>query len=480
MAPDEAPQPQATWQVSIFAESARPVVRMVIDGLVMVVPPAATVAVASPTGTPLVPAAITVHVAPRAVSARCTSMSTSTWVSLVAWNECTCALTGLVALRMPAQSVQPSSNAASTRINASPSGLRMRERGYLARMRAASTEVLTASILAVVPRRLAGAPGRRSASEVVMGQNWRMPAPTSAPKAPPQLRLLHVHAHPDDESSKGAATTAKYVAEGVRVMVATCTGGERGDVLNPKMDRPEVWANIGEIRRAEMDAAREILGIEQRWLGWLDSGLPEGDPLPPLPEGCFALMDVDEAAVPLVRIIRDFRPQVVTTYDENGGYPHPDHIMCHKVTMRAVELAADADALPECGPVWQVAKVYYQMGFHRLRFAALDAAMHEQGMDSPYRERLASWEDHAFEKRITTFVPCGEYFDVRDAALKAHATQIDPDGPWFAVPTSTQRMAWPTEDYELARSTVSTDIPESDLFAGLRGDDHPMGEGWQI
>ena len=111
-----------------------------------------------------------------------------------------------------------------------------------------------------------------------------------------RLRLLHVHAHPDDESSKGAASTAKYVAEGVEVVVATCTGGERGSILNPNMDRPDVLANMSEIRRQEMDRAREILGVRQVFLVFVDSGLPEGDPLPPLPEGCFGLMDVDEAA----------------------------------------------------------------------------------------------------------------------------------------------------------------------------------------
>ncbi|HEU4948201.1 MAG TPA: mycothiol conjugate amidase Mca, partial [Kribbella sp.] len=163
------------------------------------------------------------------------------------------------------------------------------------------------------------------------------------------LRLLHVHAHPDDESSKGAASTARYVAEGVEVMVATCTGGERGSILNPKMDRPEVLANITEIRRKEMDAAREILGIRQEWLGWVDSGVPEGDPLPPLPEGCFAALKVEDAAAPLVRLIREFRPQVVTTYDENGGYPHPDHVMCHTITVAAFEAAGDKDAYPELG-----------------------------------------------------------------------------------------------------------------------------------
>ena len=295
------------------------------------------------------------------------------------------------------------------------------------------------------------------------------------------LRLLHVHAHPDDESSKGAATTAKYVAEGAEVMVATCTGGERGSVLNPKMDHPEVWKDIAAIRPLEMDHARDILGIDQRWLGYIDSGLPEGDPLPPLPEGCFGLMDPDVAAKPLVRLIREFRPQVVTTYDEKGGYPHPDHIMCHRVTMAAVQQAADPNVHPSLGPAWAVSKLYYQMGFHRLRLSALDAAMHEKGLTSPYVDRLSKWEDFEYEKRITTRIQCGDFFPVRDAALLAHATQIDPDGPWFAVPTAVQQKAWPTEDFELVFSTVSATIPEDDLFAGLRApvSDDPT-DGWTI
>ena len=121
-------------------------------------------------------------------------------------------------------------------------------------------------------------------------------------------RLMHVHAHPDDESSKGAASTARYVAEGVDVHVATCTGGERGSILNPKMDRPDILANISEVRRQEMERARDILGVRQDWLGFVDSGWPEGDPKPPLPEGCFALVPVEEAAERLVRLIRDFKP----------------------------------------------------------------------------------------------------------------------------------------------------------------------------
>ncbi|MFC4108820.1 mycothiol conjugate amidase Mca [Micromonospora zhanjiangensis] len=288
-----------------------------------------------------------------------------------------------------------------------------------------------------------------------------------------QLRLMAVHAHPDDESSKGAATTAKYVAEGVDVLVVTCTGGERGSVLNPKMDRPEVWENMAEIRRAEMDAARAILGVEQAWLGFVDSGLPEGDPLPPLPEGCFALQDVEVAAGPLVRLIRQFRPHVITTYDEEGGYPHPDHIMTHKVSVAAFEAAGDPDRYPELGEPWQPLKLYYDIGFSRGKVTALHEAMLAAGLESPYQDWLKRWEDRPDKgPRITTRVECAEYFPVRDDALRAHATQIDPDGFWFHVPMRVQREAWPTEDYQLARSLVDSPTPETDLFAGVRDTVH--------
>lgn len=283
------------------------------------------------------------------------------------------------------------------------------------------------------------------------------------------LRLMHVHAHPDDESSKGAASTARYVAEGADVLVVTCTGGERGSILNPKMDRPDVLANIGDIRRQEMDAARKILGVRQEWLGFVDSGLPEGDPLPPLPEGCFALQPVEKAAEPLVEIMRRFRPQVVTTYDENGGYPHPDHIMCHKVTVAAFEAAGDARRYPQAGPAWQPAKLYYHHSYHRLRYLALHEEMHRRGLSSPYAELLEKWSaDQSWDDRITTKVECAAYFPVRDRALLAHATQIDPEGRWFDVPLEVHQAAWPTEDYELVTSFVDVEKPECDLFSGLR------------
>ena len=281
---------------------------------------------------------------------------------------------------------------------------------------------------------------------------------------------MHVHAHPDDESSKGAASTAKYVAEGVDVHVATCTGGERGSILNPNMDRPDVLANISEIRRQEMDKARQILGVRQDWLGFVDSGFPEGDPPPPLPEGCFGRVTPEEGAAPLVRLIRSFKPHVITTYDEKGGYPHPDHVMCHVITMAAWKAAGDPDAYPELGEPWQPLKLYYHLTFHRDRILAIHEAMLERGLESPYAERLADWvENDGRKRRVTTKVPCAEYFPVRDRALIAHATQIDPDGPWFAVPLEVHQQAWPTEDYELVESLVDTELPEDDLFAGVRG-----------
>ena len=283
------------------------------------------------------------------------------------------------------------------------------------------------------------------------------------------MRLLCVHAHPDDESSKGGATSAYYAAQGVRVVVATCTGGEQGDILNPSMDTPENWARLPDLRREEMARAARILGVEQVWLGCRDSGFPDPDDPEPLAPDAFAAQNVDAAAESLVKVIREVRPQVVTTYDPSGGYPHPDHIMTHKVTMAAVRAAADGERWPEHGEEWRVAKVYYDVTLHRLRMRELDQTMRERGLASPYAERLASTpDDPGLARRLTTFIPCAAFFETRNRALLAHATQVDPNGSWFAVPLDVQIAAWPTEDFELAWSSVPTMIPEHDLFAGLR------------
>lgn len=286
-----------------------------------------------------------------------------------------------------------------------------------------------------------------------------------------ELRLMAVHAHPDDESSKGAATMARYVDEGVRVMVVTLTGGERGDILNPAMDLPEVHGRIHEIRIDEMARAAEILGVEHHWLGFIDSGLPEGDPLPPLPEGCFALEPLERPTEALVRVIRDFKPHVITTYDENGGYPHPDHIKCHQVSVAAFEAAGDHVLYPDAGEPWSALKLYYNHGFLRQRMQVLQDEFAKHGQEGPFAKWLEKWdpEDDLLDKRVTTRIECSKYFAQRDEALLAHATQIDPKSFFFTTPMEWQQRLWPTEEFELARSRVPVTLPETDLFAGIEG-----------
>jgi mycothiol S-conjugate amidase len=288
-----------------------------------------------------------------------------------------------------------------------------------------------------------------------------------------QLRMVAVHAHPDDESSKGAATMARYVAEGHDVLVVTCTGGERGSILNPSFQpadlagRPEEMAAV---RRQEMARAAQILGVRHCWLGYLDSGLPSGDPKPPLPEGCFAAVPLEGPTRDLVAVFREYRPHVVVTYDEHGGYPHPDHIRCHEVSVAAFDAAGDPDRFPGAGEPWQPLKLYYTHGFSRKRMQLLHDALVAAGTESPFVEWLAKWDPSLPDimERVTTQVACSDYFEVRADALRAHATQIDPASRWFAVPHALQVQLWPTEEYELARSLVDTTLPEDDLFAGVR------------
>lgn len=271
-------------------------------------------------------------------------------------------------------------------------------------------------------------------------------------------RLMAVHAHPDDESSKGAATMAKYVRAGHQVLVVSCTGGERGDILNPAMKDSGI-TDLLEVRKAEMSRAQEILGVAHHWLGFEDSGYPQGDPQPPLPAGCFADIPVEIPAEKLAEKILEFKPHVVTTYDELGGYPHPDHIRTHEVTMAAVNLAAERG--------WRVQKIYYNQQHTRARLEVLASAMIERELPNPYAGWLQNWQDRR-PVNITTRVECGDFFETRANALLAHATQVDPDGQWFAVPIELQRQIWPTEEFELAFSTVGElEVVEDDLFTGV-------------
>lgn len=278
-----------------------------------------------------------------------------------------------------------------------------------------------------------------------------------------KYRLLSVHAHPDDESSKGAATLARYAAEGVEVLVATCTGGERGDVLNPALDTPETHANLPMIRRREMAAAAEILGVHHRFLGMVDSGLPgEGEPLP---EGSFATLPLAEAAAPLVALIREFRPQVVITYDETGGYPHPDHIRTHEVTLEAFTVAADPSRYPGTGKPWRPQKLYYQAALSRAWFQTLHDATLAAGLESGMGEVLTELPPED-QLKVTTRIRCEEYFPTRDRALLAHASQVDPAHPFFAYSREIEREVWPYEDYHLAHPKPGPAL-EDDLFTGV-------------
>jgi mycothiol S-conjugate amidase len=282
-----------------------------------------------------------------------------------------------------------------------------------------------------------------------------------------RLCLLSVHAHPDDESSKGAATVNRYAGEGVRCVLVCATGGEEGDILNPAMDRPEVRERLHEIRMEELARATEIIGFhEVVMLGYRDSGMPDS-PANQNPDS-FARADEKEAVGRLVEVIRRERPQVVLTYpDDQQGYPHPDHLRVHDISVLAFDAAADPDAFPEAGPPWQPLKLYYS-AWARARMVAIHEKFLELGLESPFDEK---WFDRpGLDARITTKIEVSDGDHVRKAALLAHATQIDPDSPfWFGLPPEVTSV-YPWDDFILARSLVETPatFPEDDLFAGVR------------
>jgi mycothiol S-conjugate amidase len=280
------------------------------------------------------------------------------------------------------------------------------------------------------------------------------------------LSLLTIHAHPDDESSKGAGAVARYAAEGVHTLLVCCTGGEEGDILNPAMDTPEVRSNLPDVRRRELEAAAKIIGYDELvMLGYRDSGMP-GTPANEDPRS-FARADLAEAVGRLVAIIRRARPQVVVTYpDDQEGYPHPDHLRVHDVSFPAVDAAADPSAYPGAGPPWRVAKVYYS-AWSRARIVAMHERFLELGLESPYD---ASWfERPSNDETITTRIDTSSVADVRRLALLAHATQVDPTSKfWFGLPDEVADLVYPFDDFVLARSDVGSDLPEDDLFAGLR------------
>ena len=287
----------------------------------------------------------------------------------------------------------------------------------------------------------------------------------------PRLCLLAVHAHPDDEASKGAGTAARYAAEGVRTVLVTCTGGEEGDILNPAADDPETRVDLAAVRLAELRESVRVLNYSAlHLLGYRDSGMAgaEANAHP----DCFAAAPLEETVGKLVAIIRDERPQVLVTYDEDhSGYPHPDHIRVHDMSVAAFEAAGDPERFPEAGPPWQPLKLYYT-GWSRARLEALHNAFLARGEDSPYAEWLAKRGPDADAAPMTTRIDVGDYLNERRAALLAHRTQIDPESFWMRLPEDVVREVFPWEEYRLARSLVDAAPPgggyEDDLFAGVR------------
>jgi mycothiol S-conjugate amidase len=296
-----------------------------------------------------------------------------------------------------------------------------------------------------------------------------------------RLCLLAVHAHPDDESSKGAGTVARYHAAGVHTVLVCCTGGEEGEILNPALDTPETRAGLPEIRRRELDEATTVIGYDEVvMLGYRDSGMPESEAN--ANPACFAQAPLDEATERLVAIVRRARPQVMVIYgDEQSGYPHPDHLRVHEVGLAAFHATGDPDRYPGAGEPWQPQKLYYTV-FSGARFRQMHEKFAELGLESPFDETWRQRWEQMPEPAITTVVDVAAHADIRRRALLAHATQVDPNSPfWFGLPPEVMAGIHPVDEYELALVSVgasgtstapvitapSPGVVETDLFAGI-------------
>ncbi len=299
------------------------------------------------------------------------------------------------------------------------------------------------------------------------------------------LCLLEVHAHPDDEASKGAGTVARYHAAGVRTVLVTCTGGEEGDILNPAMESPQVRSRLPEIRREELDRAARIIGYDEVvLLGYRDSGMPD-TPANADPRS-FARAPLEEAVGRLVEVIRRERPQVIITYPrEQSRYPHPDHLRVNEISEIAFDAAGDPEQYPEAGPAWQPARLCYVLWSVKRMKATHDKFL-ELGLESPFEgERLkhileadaaaSPGQDGGLPRVVVDVTGFGS---VSRQALLAHATQVDPNSRmWFGLPSDVADTVYPYEEYEVARDLTATGPSGDDLFCGVETVTAGVGSG---
>jgi len=287
---------------------------------------------------------------------------------------------------------------------------------------------------------------------------------------PQPLTLLTVHAHPDDESISTGGIMARYAAEGVRVVCVTCTGGEHGEIVLPELDTPDNHARLAEIRAEELRRALARLGpIEQRWLGYVDSGMM-GTPENEL-AGSFWQADFDEAVERLAAIVREVKPQVIVGYNDFGGYGHPDHIRSALVAKACFERAG-ADAVPPL-KLYEVARDWTRLDEVRARAVEGGAeAWWNADADEPEEQRLereAQWARMtAAQGPITTTVDVADYVAAKHAAMGEHVTQLAPTFTFLALTPDDWRELMPTEQFTLRVARIGVRIPEDDLFAGLR------------
>jgi N-acetyl-1-D-myo-inositol-2-amino-2-deoxy-alpha-D-glucopyranoside deacetylase len=295
-------------------------------------------------------------------------------------------------------------------------------------------------------------------------------------------RVLLVHAHPDDEAIGNGVTMARYAAEGAHVTLVTCTLGEEGEVLVPELvhldaDRDDT---LGQHRIGELAAAMAELGVtDHRFLGgpgkYRDSGMADGgngraSPRAEIRPDAFWRADLREAADHLVQVIREVRPQVLLTYDEYGGYGHPDHIQAHRVATYGASLAAAPSYRTDLGSAWDIAKIYW----NALPRSVVEDAITRMVAEGSDFFGMQNADDFAFvvpDEAVTAAIDGTDFVKRKLAAMRAHATQITADGPFFAMPEQLGHEIWGWEHYRLVKGTPGPTDPgtgwETDLFAGV-------------